>query len=254
MLNTPFLSALTKNLTYYSIIQNRTITSYDIFNASAVYGIPPSSSFLKLLNPSEFLLLSNSSNLSIANKTEIQFIYDNSPFSAVQSVVLKRALDSFGNFTSVYAMRSRIVNISPIQSLGPDTLYSFNAMPFQSRYFALRAYNISSVSDPSAQEDLFQYDQNAVSSLNSAFGSFTPFLDIGGRFIEVSSMMKPSLFNGMNITQIHELLTSNATINRMFNDSVAFIDAALCSFSGVNASVCNTNAVKQQELNILQQV
>ncbi len=254
VLNTPFLSGLTKNVTFYSVIQNRTITSYDIYNVSAVYGVHSSSPFLNLLNPSEFLLQVNASNMSSANKTVVQFIYDNSPFSAVQSLVLKSALDNFGNFTSVYTIKSKTINVSSSQYLGPDTLYNFGKMQFQSDYFDFQAYNISLLNSQTAQRNLFQYDQNAATSINSVYGSFTPFLDIGGKFIEVSSMLRPSVFNGMNLTQVHSLIVSNSTVNKMFSDSVAFVDAALCSFSNVKANVCDANAVKQQELNILQQI
>ncbi|MCL5009947.1 MAG: hypothetical protein M1433_03160 [Candidatus Parvarchaeota archaeon] len=254
VLNTPFLSGLVRNITYYSIIQNRTITSYDVYNASAVYNVGPRSKLLNLINPSEFLLQTNYSNMTSSDKIDIEFIYDNSPFSAVQSVVLKTALDNFGNFTSQHIMQSRTVNISSNQSLGPDILYVLGNMPFDSKYFDLYAYNLSSVGNETAQKNLFEYDQNALSSINSVYGSFTPFLDIGGKFIGVSSMLKPSVFNGLNTTRIQSLIASNSTVGEAFNDSVAFLEAALCSFSEVTSSVCNTTAVKLQELNILRQI
>jgi hypothetical protein len=253
VLNTPFISALTRNVTYFSILQNKTISAFDIYNISSIYGVNKSSKSLHLLNPMVVLLQFNSTNLTTGNKTDIIFVYSDSPFSAIQSLVVKNALDNFGYFNSSRTFTSEQINASSTFPLGPVPSYDFSEMHFSSDLFNLEAYNITSVSNPVAQRELFQYDQNSASSLGIAYGSFTPFFDIGGRFISVSSMLLPSVLNGLNMTAAYKYIGTNSTVGFLFNDSVAFVDAMLCSYDNYN-SICNTTLVKSQEYNILQSV
>lgn len=249
VLNTPFVSGLTGRVTYFNIIQNRTITAVDIYNVSNVYKNVKNPD----INPMEFIMQYNASNLTRGNKTEMLLVYSYSPFSAIQSLIIKTALDNFGNFSSIATAMSNTINVSSTQRLGPEPLYEFSRMAFSSNLFYLSAYNLSTVLDPAAQRELFEYDQNAA-SLNGVFGSFTPFLDIGGRYISISSMLSPVLFNGMDINQVNTMLKSNSTASQLFNDSVAFLDAVLCSYAGNTKSVCNTPAVQGQTLNIEKQI
>ena len=253
VLNTPFVSALTRNVTYFSILQNRTVSAFDIYNISNIYGVNQSSGSLRLLNPMEVLLQFNSINLTSGNKTDIIFVYSDSPFSAIQSLVVKRALDDFGYFNSSVTFTSERINASFTLPLGPTPSYDLSKMHFSSNSFDLEAYNITSIPNPTVQRELFQYDQNAVSDLGTVYGSFTPFFDIGGRFISVSSMLLPSVLNGFNITAAYRYIDTNSTIGSLFNDSVAFIDAMLCSYDNYN-SICNTTIVRNQEYNILHAV
>jgi hypothetical protein len=252
VLNTPFASGLTRNVTYFSIIQNRTISAFDIYNVSKVYGIKTSSSSarLNLINPMEIIVQFNSTNLSIGNKTEILVVYSGSPFSAVGNLIIENALQSFGNFSVTVTSQSQRINVSSTQVIGPEPIYNLAQMGFFSPLFSLQAYNLSSVFSSTAQKELFQYDQNVASTLNGIYGSFTPFLDIGGRFISVSSMLEPYIFNGMNMTQINTQIKFNSTIGGLFNSAVAFLDAMLCSYARSTQTVCSSAAVVSQEANI----
>ncbi len=249
VLNTPFISGLLGKLTYFSIIQNRTITVTDIYNVSNVYGLSRSSPAFYDINPTEFLMQSNVSNLTKGNKTEILLIYSDSPFSAVQSLIIKNALQNFGNFSGDSTLQSGAISATTTQTIGPEPMYNFENMSFNSKIFSFVAYNLSSVQDQTAQKELFQYDQNAI-SLNSIYGSFTPFLDIGGKFIGVSSMLSPLIFNGMNITEVNHTLKTNTTLSNLFNNAVSFLDATLCYYTLGSEAVCNTSAVQSQMSNI----
>ena len=253
-LNTPFVTALTHNVTYFNIVQNKTITAFDIYNVSRVYGVTAASAAVGIINPLVVLMQFNNTNITSGNKTDIFFVYSDSPFSAMQSIILENALSNFGTFNSSVVSNSQGIDVSATQSIGPQPAYNLNDMSFSSRFFNLEPYNVSVLTNPTAQRELFEYDQNSASELNSVYGNFMPFLDIGGRFISVSSMLIPDIFNGFNITQVYNDIKSNSSVNSYFNDSVSFIDAILCSYTGLTESICNTTAVKVQAENIIRQI
>ncbi len=244
--NTPFLAGLSRNVTYLSITQNRTITAWDIYNVSDVFNTTKNRANANFIYPGTFLLQANSTNLSIGNKTEIILVYSASPFSAIQSLVLESALSDFGSFSNQSIGESSQVSVSPTETLGPQPFYAFDSMKYTSPYFAMEAYNLSFVSGQTAQRELFQYDQNSGSSLEQSLGSFTPFFDVGGKYIEVSSMLFPDVFNGLNISGVDQKIASNATISRVFNDSVSFIDAVLCSAINYVEPICSSANVESQ--------
>lgn len=252
VLNTPFASELARGTTYFSILQNRTITAFDIYNLSLVYNTTQSTPALELnlINPMEIITQFNATNLTIGNKTEILFVYSDSPYAAVQSLILRDTLASFGTFSANATSSSRTVAVSQSQYFGPAPLYDFADMGFSSNLFALKTYNLTQMNDATAQKELFQYDQNAASTLNQVYGSFMPFLDIGGKFISVSSMLVPSMFNGLNATQAYQKVSYNSTVGTLFNSAVSFLDAVLCSYAANNEPVCNSTSVIEQEANI----
>ncbi len=249
ILNTPFTAGLYRNVTFYDIIQNKTIESLDIYNQSDVYNISSKPSYETYINPSQFLLLSNSSPISSGNKTVIDFIYGDSPFSALQTIVLFTALSSFGNFSDYSTMRSTSVAFSQGEVIGPVYSYNLTAAYYSSNYFSLRIYNVSSpatVADTSVQRELFEFDQNALSPAFGNVGNFLPFLNIGGRYISVSSMLNPFYFSNMQLSKFYSEMRTNSTLGSMFNDSVAFAQAVLCSDIANSASICSTPLVEYE--------
>lgn len=244
VLNTPFLSGLTKGITYFDLIQNRTVTAFDIFNQSEIYA----NSSVNFINPSEILYLSNGTEYSSANKTVISFIYSNSSFSAVQSLILYSALNGFGNFTNLSTLTSPLVSFSQGESLGNTQFYALDGRDYRSAYFSLQSSYLGSLGSSdyvdSLEKQLFEFDQNAVYPFFNNIGNFMPFLDIGGNYIEVSSMLNPKIFQGKTINQINQLVRTNKTAGEDFNDSVRFMQTLLCSYTGYNSAVCSSTAVK----------
>ncbi len=249
VLNTPFLAGLYKNTTFFDIIQNRTILSTDIYNQSNVYNLSGGSSLSKFINPSQFLLLSNSSNVSLNGKVEIDLVFGNSPFSALQTLILFDALSNFGTFSNYSGMKSSSIAFSSNQTIGPVYSYNLTDASYSSNYFYLNLTNISSPgikSNIQLQKELFQFDQNSVSPAFGNVGNFLPFMDIGGRYISVSSMLNPVYFSNIPISNFYKTMAQNSTAGKIFNDSVAFVNAVLCSDISDRAPVCRSNIVKYE--------
>ena len=244
VLNTPFLSGLTKGMTYFDLIQNKEITAFDIFNQSAIYQNINES----LLNPSEILYLFNGSKYTENNKPLISFVYSNSSFSAVQSMILYKAMSAFGNFSNLSTLTSPSVSFSTGETLGNTQFYTLNGNDYNSNYFSMESSNIENLSSSAyvktLEKQLFEFDQNSAYQFFDNLGNFMPFIDIGGRYVEVSSMLNPRIFTGKSISQIDTLIKTNQTIGNAFNDSVYFIQTLLCSYIGYNESTCNSTPIK----------
>ena len=190
---------------------------------------------------------------SLKEKSDI-LEYSDSPFSAMQDLILKQALQNFGAFSALQTAVSSRVQLSPGEYLGPQPFYVFPSGSYTSGFFYLHAYNLTTLSDPSVMKELFQYDQNQGSVLGTTYGVFSPFLDIGGKYISASSMLQPTIFDNLTIGEVYSKIKSNTTISTAFNDSVDFLDAVLCSYTGGVQSVCKSNPVLRQASYIESQV
>ncbi len=247
VLNTPFLASIYGPVTFYDLIQNRTITSVNIMNLTKMFNTTINSSLSNLLNPVPFLSLENSTLLRSGNKTTILFVSSDSPFSAIQDVILESALGAFGNFSVPVTQYSIKLNGNSSLSLGPQIYYNLSSMSYSSRYFSLDAEDINSIGNSQlGVGQMFQYDQNALSSVNSAYGNFMPLLDIGGKYVSVSSILRPFVFNGENLSEIASTIRSDNVAGTAFNDSVGFVDAVLCSLINSSEPVCGTSLVRAE--------
>lgn len=242
VLNTPFFADLSHTVTYYNILENRTETSVNIYNISSVYNITTATKFDPVA-PIGILMLFNGTNMTYKNKPVITFVYSSSPYSAMQDFLFVSALKNFGNFTGLSTAFSQSFKITQAQSLGPQVYYSLQNATYSSPFFALDAYNSSSISSLNVSNLLVEYDQNALFAINYGYQNFMPFIDVGGKFISVSSMLQPILFNGMNVTQISAYESTNQTVSSLLNDSVSFIDAMLCTYTGASAAICSSQEV-----------
>lgn len=245
VLNTPFLAGLTRNVTYLNLLQNGTVsTAYDVYNASALFNVSDSA-IRNYTNPSEFLFTYNSEPITIQKKTGVVFIYSNSIFSAAQDLVLYTALKNFGNFSTQVIDNSSSVPITTSETVGGIQYYGLDSMQYNSSGFSLEAFNLTNaVSNKVAENLLFEYDQNSAQATFGQLGNFMPLLDIGGKYLEVSSLLNPLLFNNMSIGEIANKLDSNPVFRDMFEQSVYFVEAALCSSTIVSYTVCSTPQVE----------
>ena len=244
VLNTPFLAGLTKGITYFDLIQGKKITAFNIFNQSDIYNNTDEN----FINPSEILYLFNSTENTVGNKTLISLIYSNSSFSAVQSMILYNALNAFGKFSNLSVTTSPSVSFSTGETLGNTQFYQINGSKYQSPYFKIESSNLQNLGSSkyvnTLEKELFDFDQNSAYPFFGNLGNFMPFIDIGGRYIEVSSMLNPRIFENDNITQIKRLIMTNQTVGKAFNDSVYFIQTLLCSYINYNETPCNSIQIK----------
>ncbi len=250
VLNTPFVSGITRGVKYFDLIQNRTITSFDIFNQSYVYRNTNTS----VINPSEILYLINGTNYTKNKKVEISFVYGNSSFSAIQSLILYKALSGFGNFSNLSIANSPTIRFSNGETLGNTQFYVLNGSKYESKYFFLESSSLNNLSSSiyvkTLEKQLFEFDQNSGYGAFNNIGNFLPFIDIGGRYVEVSSMINPKIFQNKNIKQIKEIIANNKTAGTAFNDSVYFVQTLLCSYVGYNNTICNNKIIKNDLINI----
>lgn len=183
VLNTPFLAGVYKGIKYFDLIQNRSITAFDILNQSYVYKNTNTS----VINPSEVLYLINGTNYTNKNKVEISFVYSNSSFSAVQSLIMYTALKAFGNFSNLSTLIAPRVAFSSSETLGDTEFYALNGSDYNSNYFYLEPSYLQNLSSSPyvniLEKQLFEFDQNSAYPLFSNIGNFMPFMDIGGRYI-----------------------------------------------------------------------
>lgn len=250
ILNTPYSSILFGPIRYFSPVQNRTITSISIFNVSEVYRNASNQTIENFVNPISVLEEINATNLTYDNKPEIMVIYGNSPFSGMQTLILRQALLNFGKFQNNVTYFSSVYNITNSMALGPQLTYNLGAANYSSKFFELMPYSINDISNPEAEKVTIQYDQNLFFFYNSSsFGNFEPLIDIGGKYIIVSSFLKPFIFNGLNQEQINEKLDKNSTISQLFNNTVLFMDALLCSYEN-ESTICSNNIVRQDMMEI----
>jgi len=244
VLNTPFLAGLTKGITYFDLIQGKKITAFNIFNQSDIYNNTDEN----FINPSEILYLFNSTENTVGNKTLISLIYSNSSFSAVQSMILYNALNAFGKFSNLSVTTSPSVSFSTGETLGNTQFYQINGSKYQSPYFKIESSNLQNLGSSkyvnTLEKELFDFDQNSAYPFFGNLVNFMPFIDIGGRYIEVSSMLNPRIFENDNITQIKRLIMTNQTVGKAFNDSVYFIQTLLCSYINYNETPCNSIQIK----------
>ncbi len=244
IVNTPYLSELFGSIKYFSLIQNKTITSVNILNISNVYKNLSNFTIETFVNPMTVIKEINTTNLTYNGKPLILIISGNSPFDGLQSLILRDALLNFGTFKSNLTYFSSMYNITNSMTLGPQLTYNLGASNYSSKYFSLEQYDIKDLTDPTAQKLIVQYDQNLFFFYNSSsFGNFEPFVDIGGKYIIVSSFLKPFIFNWMNQNQVDQKLATNKTIAELFNRSVLFVDALLCSYTN-QSQICSNNFVK----------
>ncbi|MGC8533565.1 MAG: hypothetical protein ACP5MV_02985 [Candidatus Parvarchaeum sp.] len=253
VLNTPFLAGLTKGITYFDLIQGRVITAFDIFNQSEIYNNTNKS----VINPSQILYLFNATKYALKNKTLISFVYSNSSFSAVQSMILYKALSAFGNFSNLNFTTSPLVSFSTGETLGNTQFYEINGSEYQSPYFIIESSTLQNLGSSkyvdTLEKELFEFDQNSAYPFFSNLGNFMPFIDIGGRYVEVSSMINPRVFENDNINKIEQLIKTNQTVGRAFNDSVYFMQTLLCSYINYSKSPCNSIQIKDdlKQINLL---
>ncbi|MCW1294038.1 MAG: hypothetical protein QXJ12_01335 [Candidatus Parvarchaeota archaeon] len=247
VLNTPFASSMFGPVTFYDILQNATYTALPI-NITDVYGVRNQTTFKsELINPIDPIMIEG---LSAANSTRIVYIAGDSPFNSLESIILTDALDNFGNFSGNATGYSNSFGITSNETLGPQIGYLLSENRYTSRFFSFYLYNISSVQSSYARDLILQFDQNAVSS-GSPYENFVPLIDIGGKYIMVSSQMKPTVFDGMSLQQMKAEISSNESVGSVFNDSVYLIDSMLCSLSGNSAAVCSSPVVKGYESSVL---
>ncbi|MDP8012743.1 MAG: hypothetical protein RAK22_01420 [Nanoarchaeota archaeon] len=244
VLNTPFSSAIFGPVRYYSPLQNRIITSKDILNYTLVYGTTNPLE-RDVINPTTAVEEINASQLDSNNKTDIYFIYGNSPFSGLESLILRDALKNFGSFSRNVTYYSSSIKASGSITLGPQLSYDLSASNYSSKHFQIKAYDISDLTNATAQELVAQYDQNLFYMYNtSGFNNFEPLIDIGGRYVVVSSPLKPYIFNELNQSQIEKKLSENESLAFLFNRSVMFIDSLLCEYEN-SSQICSNPTVEK---------
>ncbi len=236
ILNTPYLSTITGNASFYSILYNKTIFDKYVSNPSIIYNNIANASSIAYL----FVFIET-------NQTPSKTIYitlGNDSYSALGLDLFDIALSNFGNVTGKFFQSSSLplgnITLGPIQYLYPSS--------FSSKYFNLQTDEISNIgSNSSVLDAMLTYDINGLNPIYGSMG-FLPFIDIGNKFIGFSSPLRPNYFNNYNYSSLELLYRSkeNSTLAIAVKDTINFYNAMLCNLiNSSKPSICYDPEVKQ---------
>lgn len=234
VLNTPFISTITGNVTFYSIIYNQTIFDKYISNPSLIFN--------NVQNASNLAYLTIFLETNQTPQHNIYVIVGNDSYSAAGLDLLDIALSNFGNLSGNLQYSSSMplgsISLGPVQYLYPSK--------FDSNYFSLTVLKLNNVGINSAAFNaLLTYDLNALNPAFSQIG-FLPFVDIGNKFIGYSSPIRPYLLNNYSYSQLSSMVQSNQTsqLAEALRHVVYFYDAMLCDLINTSRpAICSTPAV-----------
>ncbi|MCW1292472.1 MAG: hypothetical protein OH340_01275 [Candidatus Parvarchaeota archaeon] len=225
-LNDPFISTITGNTSFYSLVLNKTIRTSYVSNPEKIFNNSLISSYV---SPFAFIKTNQTKNNTLL------VVFSNDPFSAVQLSILDKALSYFGNVTFEDKTSNSINDISSIGPIEYEEPISFKG-PFK-----LIIENDSSSSLSSyAISELITYEENALNPILNQYG-FLPFISIGNEFIGFGSFIRPYYFNNLNPLKAK----MNSTLSLIFNESVNYISALICKAYNLSNPICNSNYVSK---------
>ncbi|MEM3186210.1 MAG: DUF929 family protein [Conexivisphaerales archaeon] len=183
------------------------------------------------------ILPSGTPLLTYNGKPEVLYIgAEYCPFCAAERWGMVVALSKFGNFSNLSYMLS-----SPTDPAGSNVpTFTFYGSNYTSQYISFipieetnRYQNVTlQTPTPEQQNLMYTYDPNGN----------IPFIDIANRYILVGAQFSPSLFQGLNWTQIASQLDNpDSSVAKAVDASANTIITAICSVDGGNpATVCSS--------------
>lgn len=169
------------------------------------------------------------------------------PFCAAQRWAMVVALSRFGTFQNLKVTHSSTSDVYP----GTNT-FSFAGATYKSPYLVfspVEAYGPvqgQPLEKPSAlqQRLVSQYDRPPY--VSSADAGAIPFIDIGNRYLMISSMYSPSVLAGLSWSQIASRLADPSDpVAQAVGGSANVLTAALCNLTHDQpADVCTSSGVK----------
>jgi hypothetical protein len=167
------------------------------------------------------------------------------PFCAVQRWGMIVALSQFGSFSNLHLMQSVTTEPPTVRT------FTFLGSGYHSPYLSFVPVEILS---NVRQGNHFRHLQSLTAAERALIKRFdppeqTPFIDIAGHFIQISSTVQPELIGGMSWTKVADSLTDpNSIPAEAIGGEAEVLTAELCVVTGGNpASVCAAPIVQQYE-------
>jgi hypothetical protein len=194
--------------------------------------------------------------LTSGGKPEVVYIgADYCPFCAAQRWSMVVALSRFGTFSNLHLTSSASDDVYPDTST-----FSFFGSAYTSKYLTFTSveetdrFKNAQQTPTAAQEGLITtYDNPPYVNSNVAQG--IPFLDLGGRFLAVSSGFLPDVLQGKTADQIGAALANaNDPITKGVVGNANYLTAALCQLTrGQPGSVCNAPSISAISAQVVDQ-
>jgi hypothetical protein len=185
--------------------------------------------------------------LTSAGKPELFFGgAEGCPYCATQRWGMIAALSQFGSFSHLHLIQSDTLE-APIV----DT-FTFLGSSYSSPYISFVPVEIlSNIRTGPAGYEHLQPATPAQKALIGRFdaGGITPFIDIGGRYIQDGSTVQPQLLGTYSWTQIARSLTNPSSVPaQVVAGQAEVMTAELCEVTGGKPqSVCSATVVQQYE-------
>jgi Domain of unknown function (DUF929) len=184
--------------------------------------------------------------LTRAGKPELFFAgAEGCPFCAVQRWGMIAALAQFGTFSKLHLMQSDTTEPPPVRT------FTFYGSSYHSPYLAFVPVEILGHIRHGQRFPHLQHPTAAEWRLIHRFDrpAETPFIDVAGHFIQVSSTVDPHLIGGLTWAQVAGSFGDpNSIAAQTIAGEAEVLTAELCVATGGRpASVCSATVVTQYE-------
>jgi hypothetical protein len=208
-------------------------------------------------NPGNALATVHGTPLTSGGKPEVLYVGANyCPYCAAERWAMIIALSRFGTFSGLTATHSSSSDVYP----DTDT-FTFYGSTYTSRYLSFAAveettnYRQGNSSSSSAPYVTLQTPTAAEQTLlnrydDSADGNSIPFLDLGGRFVEVGDLAPygPQDLQGRTWSQLAAALRDpSSPVAQAVDASANYLTAAILKLTGGQPAAADTPAVRAIE-------
>jgi hypothetical protein len=184
--------------------------------------------------------------LTAASKPELFFGgAEGCPFCAVQRWGMIVALSQFGTFSNLHLMQSDATEPPAVRT------FTFFGSSYRSRYVSFVPVEILS---NVRQRNRFEHLQRLTAAQRALVNRFdpqgqTPFIDVGGRFIQTDATVRPELLGAESWTEIAGRLTNPSSVStQAIAGEAEVLTAELCTVTGgAPISVCSSSEVKEYQ-------
>lgn len=167
------------------------------------------------------------------------------PFCGVQRWGMIAALSQFGTFSNLHLMQSDTTEPPPVRT------FTFYGSSYHSPYLAFVPVEILGHIRHGQKFPQLQHPTAAEWMLIHRFDRppETPFIDVAGRFVQVSSTVDPHLIGGLTWAQVAGSLGNPTSIGaQTIAGEAEVLTAELCLATGGRpTSVCSATVVTQYE-------
>jgi len=156
------------------------------------------------------------------------------PYCGFQRWPLILSLMRFGNLTGLEFMQSSATDVFP-----NTYTFTFLTAKYTSPYFYFQSFE-----QVDRNEEPLQTVPSNYTGVFADYGSGYPYINFANKYVISGPFYVPSLFTGLNWTQIIQQIGSNTELSDQVQAATNTITAVICSVDGSQpASVCGNSAI-----------